>query len=79
MIAPTRALRIRVPKPLLESLGHLNLTASKLTGHAPMLTPGKVRELTYLHWACDNNEFTAATGWQPKLGLAEGVERLFAR
>ena len=79
LIAPTRALRIRVPKPLLESLGHLNLTVSKLTGHAPMLTPGKVRELRYLHWACDNNEFTAATGWQPKLGLAEGVERLFAR
>jgi nucleoside-diphosphate-sugar epimerase len=77
LIAPARALRIRVPGPLLEALGHVNLALSKVAGYAPMLTPGKVRELTYLNWVCDNTEFTAATGWQPRLGLAEGVAQLF--
>ena len=78
LIAPARALRIRVPGPLLETLGRVNLSMSKIAGYAPMLTPGKVRELRYLNWACDNTEFTTATGWQPKFGLAEGVARLFA-
>ena len=77
LIAPRRALRIRIPGPLLKALGYVNLSVAKIAGYAPMLTPGKVRELTYLNWACSNAEFTAATGWTPQVGLAEGVERLF--
>jgi uncharacterized protein YbjT (DUF2867 family) len=79
LIAPARALRIRLPGPLLEMLGHVNLSLANIAGFAPMLTPGKARELTYLNWTCDNSTFSAATGWQPQLGLADGVARLFAR
>lgn len=78
LIAPARALRVRVPITLFRALGHVNLSVAKIAGYAPMLTPGKVRELTYLDWACDNSKFTAATGWKPQLALAEGVARLFA-
>jgi len=78
LVAPARALQIRVPGALLETLGHVNLSLSKLMGYAPMLTPGKVRELTYLNWACDNTGFSTATDWQPQLTLADGVARLFA-
>jgi nucleoside-diphosphate-sugar epimerase len=77
LIGPRRALRIRIPSPLLKALGHVNLSVAKVVGYAPMLTPGKVRELTCLNWACNNAEFTAATGWTPRIGLAEGVARLF--
>ncbi|MCZ6711865.1 MAG: NAD(P)-dependent oxidoreductase [Gammaproteobacteria bacterium] len=77
LIAPARVLRIRIPKPLLKAVGHVNLSVAKIAGYAPMLTPGKVRELTYMNWACDNAEFTAATGWTPRVGLADGVARLF--
>jgi nucleoside-diphosphate-sugar epimerase len=79
LIAPAKALRIRIPNALLELLGNVNLSISKTAGYAPMLTPGKVRELTYLKWACDNHEFSAATGWQPQLALADGVARMFEK
>jgi nucleoside-diphosphate-sugar epimerase len=78
LIAPARALRIPVPGMLLELLGHVNLSVSRIAGYLPMLTPGKVRELRYLNWSCDNTAFTTATGWHPQWGLAEGVDRLFA-
>ncbi len=79
LLAPARAMSIRVPGPLLEALGHVNLFLARVAGYAPMLTPGKVRELTYLNWACDNAQFTAATGWQPRVALADGVARMFAQ
>ncbi|MDT8322255.1 MAG: hypothetical protein RQ826_17195, partial [Xanthomonadales bacterium] len=47
---------------------------SRLTGRAPMLTPGKVRELTEAAWLCDNGAFTAATGWRPRIDLAAGLD-----
>jgi hypothetical protein len=51
--------------------------ASKLLGYAPMLTPGKVRELIQPSWVGDNTAFTRATGWTPSIGLADGAERMF--
>jgi nucleoside-diphosphate-sugar epimerase len=41
-----------------------------------MLTPGKLRELRHPDWVVDNHEITAATGWQPKIRLSEGLEEL---
>lgn len=78
LIAPARHLALAIPYPLLRALGSVNLALSKVAGYSPMLTPGKARELSYLGWSCDNAAFTDTTGWQPKLGLAEGVQRLFA-
>lgn len=63
----------RIPFPLLAGVARFNLWASRLAGYAPMLTPGKVRELTQPHWLCDNTAFVQATGWQPRTGLACGV------
>ena len=48
-----------------------------VTGQAPMLTPGKVRELRQSRWLCDNRAFTLATGWAPQIDLASGAARLF--
>lgn len=77
-LGPARALRIRVPQSLLAFIGRVNLALSNIVGYAPMLTPGKVRELTHMGWACDNAEFSQATGWRPAIGLAEGAKRLLA-
>lgn len=70
---------VRVPRPVLATAAGLNLAAARVFGFAPMLTPGKVRELTHPTWMGDNAPFTAATGWRPEITLAEGVRRLFAR
>lgn len=72
-----RVLPVRVPRPMLTTVAGLNLAAARVLGFAPMLTPGKVRELTHPAWLGDNAPFTAATGWRPEITLAEGVRRLF--
>jgi len=72
-----KLLTFTVPRFILEGAAKVNLLFSQLLGYAPMLSPGKVRELVQPEWLCDNRRFTEATGWQPKLDLAQGVEQLF--
>lgn len=76
-VSETRVRLLPVPRFLLNGAAHLNLLASGLFAYAPMLTPGKVRELVQQEWLCDNREFTVATGWRPKLDLKRGVRGLF--
>jgi len=66
-----------VPRFLLQGAARLNLLFSSLFGYAPMLSPGKVRELVQPDWLCDNTAFTRATGWQPRLNLQRGAQKLF--
>jgi nucleoside-diphosphate-sugar epimerase len=67
-----------VPRFVLEGAARLNLFFSALLGYAPMLSPGKVRELVQPEWLCDNRAFTQDTGWQPRLSLTQGAQQLFA-
>ncbi len=64
---------MQVPTGLLQALAAGNLAASRVFGYQPMLTPGKVEELTQADWLCDNTAFTADTGWQPSTQLPEGL------
>ncbi|MEO0973212.1 MAG: NAD(P)-dependent oxidoreductase, partial [Pseudomonadota bacterium] len=76
-VAPDVRTRIfPIPSVLLQALGTLNLWSATVFGYAPMLTPGKARELGYSRWLCDNRAFTAATGWQPTIDLATGMATL---
>lgn len=68
-----RPWRLRIPPGLLTALGFCNLQLSRLTRRPPMLTPGKVRELTETEWLCDNSAFAVATAWQPQIDLATGL------
>jgi nucleoside-diphosphate-sugar epimerase len=70
-----RILRLPVPGPVLRSLAAVNVTTARLIGYAPMLTPGKVRELRHQDWVADNTALTAAIGWQPRVSLQEGLQR----
>ena len=65
-----RALQVGVPPGVLGTLGRVNLRLARLFNYAPMLTPGKARELCYPRWLCDNAPFSRATGWQPHLRLS---------
>ena len=67
--------RVSVPAGLLDGLSRLNVLGARLRGRAPMLTPGKVRELFHPQWTCDNTALADATGWRPRIRLDEGLRR----
>jgi len=66
---------VRVPPIFLKALAGLNLRAALVFGYAPMLTPGKLRELTHLDWVCDNEAITRQIGWTPQISLEDGLRR----
>ncbi|MET0935170.1 MAG: NAD-dependent epimerase/dehydratase family protein [Luteibacter sp.] len=65
--------RLPIPAPLLRVIGGINLAAARVFGYAPMLTPGKVREVTHADWSCDGTAFEQATGWRPAYGFERGL------
>jgi nucleoside-diphosphate-sugar epimerase len=69
--------RLNIPNWILFGAGHINLAMSRLLGYAPMLTPGKARELTQADWLCNNKALNEATGWSPEIDLKMGVNSLF--
>ena len=68
---------LKAPRLMLDTVAGINLLFSSVLGYAPMLTPGKVRELVQPDWLCDNSNFTTATGWKPELELSRGIQQLF--
>jgi nucleoside-diphosphate-sugar epimerase len=67
--------RLRVPRGLMRIAACANLVGARVFGYRPMLTPGKVRELTHADWVCDDEPLRAATGWKPGFLLEEGMRR----
>jgi nucleoside-diphosphate-sugar epimerase len=70
-----RVRNVRVPLAVLKTVSSLNLSAARIFGYAPMLTPGKLRELRHPDWVCDNTAFSRKTGWEPRVMLEEGLRR----
>ena len=68
---------LKIPRTVLDGVARFNDWMSGWAGYAPMLTPGKVRELTQGDWLCDNTAFVQATGWRPEMDLAAGVRKVF--
>ena len=66
-------IRIKIPLVLARLVSASNLLFSRAFGYAPMLTPGKVRELSHSDWVCDNTALRGATGWMPRIQLPEGL------
>ena len=66
---------IKIPPTVAKLFSALNLITARVIGYAPMLTPGKLRELRHFDWVCDNTALNSATGWTPKISLAEGLQR----
>lgn len=71
--------RLAIPIPLLNLAALANLGASRLLGYAPMLTPGKVKEITHPDWLCDNDNITRAIGWRPAFELEQGLASTFGK
>jgi nucleoside-diphosphate-sugar epimerase len=72
--ACNRRVRVwEIPQPLLDAAAAANVGWSRLRGAAPMLSPGKLRELRHPDWVCDNTAVRARLGWEPRIALAEGL------
>jgi nucleoside-diphosphate-sugar epimerase len=69
--------RLSIPIGLLKLVAWTNFYAAQLLRYAPMLTPGKIREITHSDWLCDNSDIIRITGWQPTCELAQGLAGLF--
>jgi nucleoside-diphosphate-sugar epimerase len=67
--------RLKIPVGMLKLASALNVALARTFGYAPMLTPGKIRELSHTDWSVDNAAIMEATGWSPKIELAEGLQR----
>ena len=70
-----RVRNVRLPLTVLKTVASLNIGASRIFGYAPMLTPGKLRELRHPDWVCDNTAITRKTGWTPRVTLEDGLRR----
>ncbi|PCI60710.1 MAG: RmlD substrate-binding protein [Gammaproteobacteria bacterium] len=69
--------KIPVPITLLNLFALINFNLAKLLGYAPMLTPGKINEITHTNWVCNHKEFDQMNGWQPTFGLETGLAEIF--
>lgn len=82
IIAATRGvipvLPVPIPRFVLAAAARANLKLAELFGYSPMLTPGKVRELSHTSWLCNNLPLTAQTNWVPRVQLNEGVRATFS-
>lgn len=66
-----------IPPSALRLAARLNLLLSRMSGRAPMLTPGKVRELLHERWSADDGGYGLVTGWRPRYDLASGLRHTF--
>lgn len=71
-------LRAPVPVPIIKLVAAINLGAARIMNYSPMLTPGKVRELTHADWVCDNTALFEEIGWKPQVTLESGLPRTLA-
>ena len=66
---------IPVPRLILTSAAYLNVLFSKSLNYMPMLTPGKVKELTHSNWVADQNK--SISGWSPEYDLKAGLATIY--
>ena len=74
-ICNRRVRLLPVPLALLWLPACVNRLVGQVTGHAPMLTPGKLRELRHPDWVCDNRAITPVIDWRPQVKLEEGLRK----
>ncbi|HET7313155.1 MAG TPA: aminotransferase class I/II-fold pyridoxal phosphate-dependent enzyme [Salinisphaera sp.] len=69
--APIR--RVVLPATAMRATAALNTGWARIAGRAPMLTPGKLRELRHADWVADNTSLGGIIDWRPRLELRDGL------
>ena len=76
-VSGRRVHAVRLPPALLRGVASLLALFARLGGPAPMLSQGKVRELTAASWVCSPMPVSVGD-WQPTIGLEKGLRALLA-
>ncbi len=72
-----RIYSLRIPRSVMHMASLANVAGSGLLRRAPMITPGKVRELYHRDWVCTENPLSRLTPWRPEIDLDDGFARTF--
>ncbi len=67
---------LALPRAGLMLAARINLLLSRLARYQPLLSPGKVRELTHSDWVCGDNLNAAVPDWQPRHTLQSALPDL---
>ncbi len=73
-----RSLKIRLPIPLVKTIGYIAEKAGKLTGNYPAINIEKVNELEAKSWNCDTSNLVNDLNYKPKYKLQEGLKESIA-
>lgn len=65
-----------LPRGVLEFISHCVVVGANIARVAPMLTPGKVRELTHPDWVSRADAARRLLAWQPNIDLRAGLTPL---
>lgn len=65
--------QVIIPRALLSLPAGVNSLLGRLTGYAPMLSLGKLRELRHPDWVCRQGR-TFIEGWAPRVALSDGLK-----
>ena len=72
--AAGRQLRIvPLPPPIWQAMAAAAEAWAATTGSEPLLDRSRVLEMRQRAWLADGSAFQAATGWQPSVGIEEGL------
>ncbi len=67
--------RLHIPKIVLQAAAVANTAVGSITGRAPMITLGKVREIYHADWFCPDNPLIRHSDWRPTVLLEDGFRR----
>lgn len=70
-----RPRHLPAPRWLLASYAAAAAGISRMAGHAPMVTPGKIREFFHPDWVARENLLSDATSWRAATPLKEGFAK----
>jgi len=72
-IVGTRALRVRVPEPLVYAVATVAETLALFSRRAALINLEKAREMVQDYWTCDSSKATRDFGYRQELSLEEGI------
>lgn len=70
-----KALKIRIPYPLLFTFALFSEGYYRITNRPPLINREKIKEISHRYWICNNSRAVRDLGFEPRVFLADGIRR----